>query len=193
MDGPLAHAFGAASQFFVAVVGSVPEMAWDAPGLGTWSLLELVGHANRAHTTIEEYLLRPRPPEPPGSSYFNDEAVEQRGRQAVAALGNDPHSAAAAASKRTISLIAETADDATISGPAGTMPLVSYLPTRIAELTIHGLDIMRVTGNELPVPAEALLASLRSVSDLVVRRGKGTVALLALSGRSPLPPGFSAY
>ena len=151
------------------------------------------GTRNRVHTTIEEYLLRPRPPEPPGSSYFNEEAVEERGRQAVAALGDDPRRAVAAASRRTISLIAASTDDVTISGPAGTMPLVNYLPTRIAELTIHGLDIMRVTGNELAVPPEALLASLRSVSDRVVGRGKGTVALLALSGRSPLPPGFSAY
>ena len=72
--------FEAASQFLVQVVQAVPETAWDVPGLGTWSVVQLVAHANRAHTTIEDYLARPQRPEPPGSSYFTPEAIAARGR-----------------------------------------------------------------------------------------------------------------
>ena len=90
MEGPLVVAFGAASRFFAEAVGLVPATAWTQSGLGNWSLVELVAHGNRAHTTLEEYLLRPRPPEPAGSSYFSDQAVAERGREAVAALGTDP-------------------------------------------------------------------------------------------------------
>jgi hypothetical protein len=86
----------------------------------------------------------------------------------------------------------------------------------VAELTIHGLDILRaleasvpvppvqvpgppvpvpgpLPGPPVPVPPEALAESLRCVTERIVRQGTGAVALLALSGRSPLPPGFSAY
>jgi uncharacterized protein (TIGR03083 family) len=191
MDGPSADAFVAASGFFVAVVGTVPEGAWASPGLGTWTVLDLVGHGNRAHTTLVEYVLQPRPPEPPGSGYFSEEAI--------AALGDDPYGAVGAASGRAIALVRERAADEAVAGPAGATTLAAYVPTRVAELTIHGLDILRaleVSAPDVapvPVPPEALAESLRCVSERVVGQGTGAVALLALSGRLPLPPGFSAY
>jgi Mycothiol maleylpyruvate isomerase N-terminal domain len=199
VDGPSVDAFVAASRFLVDVVGTVPKGAWESAGLGSWTVLELVGHANRAHTTLADYLLRPRPPEPPGSGYFSEEAIAARGREAVAALGDDPYGAVAAASERSIALVRERAADEALSGPAGTTTLAAYVPTRVAELTIHGLDIQRALELSVPdlapvpVPAEALAESLRSVTGRLVRQGTGAVALLALSGRSPLPPGFSAY
>jgi len=121
MEGPLVKAFGMASRFFAEAVGLVPETAWHQNGLGDWSVLELVAHGNRAHTTLEEYLLRPRPPEAPGSSYFSDEAVAERGREAVAALGADPVRAVVAASGRAIALVERTPANTTLGSPAGTM------------------------------------------------------------------------
>jgi uncharacterized protein (TIGR03083 family) len=190
----LVLAFGAASRFFAEAVGLVPASAWPQPGLGDWTVVELVGHGNRAHTTLEEYLLRPRPPEPAGSSYFSDEAVGQRGREAVAALGDHPAAVVEAASGRAITLVERTPANATIGSPAGTMTLGAYLPSRISELTIHGLDVAAALGRpELTPPAPALVESLRYVTGRLVKKGEGQIALLALAGRAVLPPGLSAY
>lgn len=64
MDDPLATAFALASRFLVEAVRLVPYEDWESPGLGIWSVRELVGHANRGQTTVEDYLLRPQPPRP---------------------------------------------------------------------------------------------------------------------------------
>jgi len=192
MKDALATAFNDASQFLVEAVGLVREEDWGSPGLGTWDLRELVGHANRSHTLIEEYILRPQQPEPPGSAYFSDEAVAARGKQAVAALGKDPLPAVRAASAAAILLVEATEADAIVGSPAGTMTLYKYLPSRIAELTVHGLDITRAVGSELSPPVSALTESLVFVARRSVRKD-GAAVLLALSGRGPLPVGYSAY
>ena len=87
MEGPSVEAFRLASRFLVQAVESVPESKWDSAAFGRWDMRELVAHANRAHTTIEDYLSQPRTPEPPDSGYFSEAAVAERGRRAVAALG----------------------------------------------------------------------------------------------------------
>ncbi len=73
------------------------------------------------------------------------------------------------------------------------MTLAEYLPSRIAELTIHGLDLTRALGAEIAVPTAAVQQSLRFLADPLVKQGKGELALLALSGRAQLPPDFSVY
>jgi uncharacterized protein (TIGR03083 family) len=192
MDDALAAAFADASGFLVEAVRLVPADSWDQPGIGTWTRLELAGHANRSHTLLAEYLLRPQPPQPPGSPYFSAEAIAARGREAVADLGADPAAAIAAASASAIALVAATPPDAILGSPAGTMPLRRYLPSRIAELTIHGLDITGALGADLAPPAAALQQSLAFVAALAARRD-GTAALLALTGRGRLPAGYSVY
>lgn len=196
MEDALKTAFADASRFLVSAVALVPVTAWDEPGLDRWTMRELVGHANRSHTLIEEYLLRPLPPEPPGSSYFSDAAVAARGREAAAALGDDPAAAVRAASASAIALVGRTAPDAPVGSPMGTMPLARYLPSRTAELTIHGLDITRAVNAALAPPAAALQESLAFAAVSAARRGgteTGVTVLLALSGRGALPPGFSVY
>lgn len=201
MEGALVRAYEAASGFFVAALKAVPGTAWAAPALGTWSVRDLVGHANRAHTLVEEYLLRPVPPQPPDSDYFSPGAIAARAREAAMRLGDHPEKTVTECSQRTIALIRQAPAGAEVSGPMGTMALADYLPSRTAELTVHTLDLTRalgtfpgVTPGALPsAPAEALAESLRSVTSQLVRRGHGETALLALSGRAELPPGFSAY
>lgn len=192
MDDSLALAFGDASHFFVDVVALVPSDRWDSPGLGSWAVRELVAHANRSHTLLADYLLRPQPPEPPASAYFAPEAVAARGRQAVTALGDDPAAAVKKASADAISLVATTPADATIGSPAGTMTLASYLPSRIAELTIHGIDVARVIGADMAPPPLAIRESLGFVIERVAATASQEV-LLALTGRGSLPVDFSVY
>jgi uncharacterized protein (TIGR03083 family) len=192
MDDESVTAFRDASGFLVETVRAVPDSAWDAPGLGNWSVRELVAHANRGHTTLEEYLLRPQRPQPPGSPYFSDEAIAARGREAVRALGDDPAGAVAVTSTAVIALIEQSPPDAKIGSPAGTMTLAQFLPSRTAELTIHALDIARAVSADLTAPPSALRESLVFVAQRAAGRS-GQDVLLALSGRAPLPAGYSVY
>jgi uncharacterized protein (TIGR03083 family) len=192
MDDGSVTAFRDASRFLVEAVRLVPDSGWDAPGLGSWSMRELVAHANRGHTTVEEYLLRPQQPQPPGSAYFSDEAIAARGREAVRALGDDPAGAVAAASTAVIALIEQSPPEAKIGSPAGTMTLAQFLPSRTTELTIHALDIARAVGADLPAPPSALRESLMFVAQRAAGRS-GQDVLLALSGRGQLPAGYSVY
>jgi uncharacterized protein (TIGR03083 family) len=196
MEDELAGAFADASRFLAEAVALVPATAWDEPGLDRWTMRELVGHANRSHTLVEEYLLRPQPPEQPGSPYFSEAAIAARGRAAAAALGADPSAAVRAASDAAIALVGRTDPDAVIGSPMGRMPLRRYLPSRIAELTIHGLDVARAAHSGLNPPPAALQQSLAFAAMIAAQRGgteAGVTVLLALSGRGPLPPGFSVY
>lgn len=192
MDDALATAFRDASRFLVESVRLVPDGSWDAPGLGSWSVRELVAHANRGQTTVEDYLLRPQEPEPRGSTYFTEEAVAARGREAVLALGDDPVSVVAMTSTRVTTLVENNPLDARIGSPAGTMTLAEYLPSRVAELTIHALDIVHVLGADLAAPRTALQESLVFVAQRAMSKS-GQEVLLALTGRTQLPAGYSVY
>jgi uncharacterized protein (TIGR03083 family) len=192
MDGAVVTAFRDASRFLVDSVRLVPDSAWGAPGLGSWSVRELVAHANRGQTTVEDYLRHPQPPQPQGSAYFNDEAVAARGRDAVLALGDDAARAVAAASAQVTALVEQSPPDATIGSPAGTMTLAQYLPSRIAELTIHALDIIRAVGADATAPATALEESLVFAARRAANRS-GQDVLLAVTGRGQLPADYSVY
>jgi uncharacterized protein (TIGR03083 family) len=193
MQGTSADALKIASSFFVQVVALVSDGEWNSPGLGRWSLLELVGHTNRAHTTLEDYLLRPQPPVPRDSHYFSEDSIAQRGRESVAALGDNPPRTIRETSRRICALVDDASPEATIGSPARTMTLTEYLPSRTAELTIHGIDIVRALGSELAAPSEALAESLAFITGWCVTKGMGEIVLRALSGRQPLPSGFSVY
>src|SRR4051794_1692098 len=92
-------AFEEAAEWFVAMAGHAVGR-WDEPGLGEWSVRDLVGHAGRALLTVEAYLqTHPAQLEVASTTaYFervlaspaDDAAVAERGRQAGAALGGDP-------------------------------------------------------------------------------------------------------
>jgi uncharacterized protein (TIGR03083 family) len=193
VDDALAAAFADASGFLVEAVRLVPDGSWDEPGLGTWTRRELAGHANRSHALLAEYLRRPQPPQPPGSPYFSAAAIAARGRDAVAALGVDPAAAVAAASASAIALVGATPPDAVLGSPAGTMTLARYLPSRIAELTIHALDLAGALGAGLDPPPAALRESLAFVAALAARRDQPAAVLLALTGRRQLSAGYSVY
>src|SRR5437867_4748010 len=89
-----------AANFFVATVQQVRAEDWERPGLGVWTVRDLVGHTSRALLTVEMYLAQPavqrelmRPVD-----YFrraqaglaDPASVAARGREAGVALGSDP-------------------------------------------------------------------------------------------------------
>ena len=58
-DLTVREAFGEAARAFAELVRSIPPESWDGPGLGEWSVRDLVGHTSRALITVETYLQQP--------------------------------------------------------------------------------------------------------------------------------------
>lgn len=73
----------------------------------------------------------------------------------------------------------------------GRMRLSDYLPTRTFELVVHGADLAAAIGEQADLPPSAAVQALRIVEDLAVRDGQAAPLLLAATGRTGLPEGFS--
>jgi uncharacterized protein (TIGR03083 family) len=199
--GQVRRAFGQAADFYISTVQRIPPDRWTAPGLGIWSVRDLVGHTSRSLLTIESYLGKtsPGPSVVDPATYFvtalaaygDPTEVAERGRQAGAALGEDPLAMIRTIAERVLRLVAASPDDALIGMPVCAMQLATYLPTRVFELTVHTLDLAAALELVVEPPDEALTLSLELAANLAQRRGHGATVLLALSGRRPLPSGFS--
>jgi len=196
--------FAEAAAAFAEITSGIPGTAWDAAGLGEWNVRDLVGHTSRALVTVENYLAVPPAETAPRLddpvAYYaavrprlgDPSAVAERGRQAGRALGNDPAAAVGELVDRVGQILTTTADDAVLTTPGGAIQLLDYLPTRTFELTVHGLDLVRATGGLPPARLDApLSASLELAARLAFETGQAATALLALTGRAPLPSGFS--
>jgi len=147
--------FGSAATSFAALVHEIPAGAWGEPGLGEWDVRSLVGHTSRSLTTVrsylrttaervdittpEEYYVRVTP-----SALGIDPAdVAERGRQAGRELGDDPTAAVDALVSGVMSELT-TVDNPLIEVIGGLgIRLHTYLPTRVFELAVHGMDIAR--------------------------------------------------
>ncbi|HWJ53602.1 MAG TPA: maleylpyruvate isomerase N-terminal domain-containing protein, partial [Propionibacteriaceae bacterium] len=113
------------------------------------------------------------------------------GRAAGVALGDDPAAAVRALVDRVLPLVAGD-DDPLITTAGGGMRLRQYLPTRTFELVVHGLDIARAAGLPAPDYSTGLLTEVLALTaEAAVLGRRGPEVLLALTGRTTLPPGFS--
>ena len=90
-----------------------------------------------------------------------------------------------------LALVEGLPDDHPMHTPGGVRPLSRYLPSRVAELTIHTVDLARALGVEAEPPRECVRTTLYALADYAVRQGTGAEVAFALTGRAPLPPGFS--
>jgi hypothetical protein len=187
------------------VVARIPASAWDGPGLGDWSLRDLVGHTSRSLVTVIDYLARPVADAvvPSAAAYYVAVAaamssgtigaadVTERGRQAGRDLGEDPSSRFGELTDEAIRVAESTDLELVVHTIVGGMRVAAYLPTRTFELCVHGLDISAATGIPLDLPEHAVeeAASLAAVT--AAQRGLGADLLLALTGRRSLPDGFS--
>ena len=195
--------FAAAAAAFAALAGRIQPGQWDQPGLGDWDIRSLAGHTSRSLTTVLGYLDQPaeRTAIATSEQYYawaraaaaslGAEAVAERGRQAGRELGADPAASVRRLAAEAVRRVRSTAGDPVITTLGGGMRLSDYLPTRTFELAVHGLDLAAAAG----VPAGLPPAVLRAAADLAARiavvLGDGPLLLRALTGREPLPGGFS--
>ena len=184
---------------FVEQVRGLPVEAYDGPGLGDWDLRALVGHASRSLVTVLTYLDEPAEEATIGSAaeYYLAIAgidagdVTARGVAAGAAMGEDPAGFVEGLLAEVRTKLAAYDDDYVLTTIAGGMSLWAYFPTRTFELVVHGLDIARATGAPLFLPDHAVAEAVALAGNVAARTGRGPDLLLALTGRQPLPDGFS--
>jgi uncharacterized protein (TIGR03083 family) len=194
--------FLAAAATVADLVARIPDGSWAGPGLGVWDLRALVGHTGRSLITVTTYLAQRAPAldVPTPEAYYvavaraggaNTAAIAQRGRDAGAALGDDPATAFRTLLVEATAALDGAADDDVVPTIAGGMRVGSYLPTRIFELAVHGLDIAAATGLPVAFAPVVLAEAAVLAARVAVALDHGPAVLAALTGRTALPGGFS--
>ena len=193
--------FAAAARSASDAIAQIPANAWDGPGLGEWTVRDLVGHTSRSLVTVIDYLARPVAEEVvlSASAYLaaisggtiDTDAVTERGRQAGRDLGDDPASRFHALVDEAVRVAEGTDPDLVVHTIVGGMRVAAYLPTRTFELCVHGLDIAAATGIPVDLPPRAVEEASALAAVAAAQRGLGPDLLLAMTGRRSLPPGFS--
>lgn len=192
-EGETADAFRYASHWWRSIVGAVEDHQWNQPGVGEWSVRELVAHGDRAYKTVIEYL---------GSDTKDPTEIYTAAAYFRTVLAEEtPHVHIAARAKREAAeradwvmatdefaqhaeqLIADTPGDATVHLFVGEMQLDQYLATRVIELVIHGLDLSTAIGLPVTPPPAAIEVALRVLIDLG-NASDLTAVLRLLTGRS---------
>jgi uncharacterized protein (TIGR03083 family) len=195
------EAYAAATACFVDMVARVGDAQWEHPGLGEWTVRDLVGHTSRALLTVEAYVNKPadqveveRPVDyflRAKASLADPAAVAARGREAGQALGIDPAGMVRDIAGRVLVRLKEVPDTAVVGTPVGGMRLIDYLPSRVFELVVHTLDLAAALSLEVTLPDSATMVSLHLLADLALQPGKAAPLLLAATGRSTLLGGYS--
>lgn len=194
---------------FTEVVSAIPPGRLGELALGSWSVQNLIGHASRALSTIEDYCGQRAPGEQisgpaayfvaAGAPALGSEAREligkniaERGKRSGEALGDDPASAVRLLARRVVSLVENSGDLTPMATALGPMTLVDYLPTRTFELTVHSLDLAGALNLTVPRELEpAITASLVLAAEVAAAGNDAGQVLLALCGRGPLPVPFT--
>ena len=179
--------FAQAIRFFLNVVAQIPEEDWNRTALGVWSVRDLIGHTSRAIALVDVYAtegtMRNR--------FGTVEGIADRARQAGQALGSNPIATLNRLADRVLSLVERLPDDHIMHTPGGVQELSRYLRTRVTELTIHTLDLAKALGIEAEPPEECLCETLYVLSNYTISRKVGVEVAFALTGRTPLPSGFT--
>ncbi|TDL42961.1 maleylpyruvate isomerase N-terminal domain-containing protein [Kocuria rosea] len=191
-----------AGAWFADLVGEIRPHHWTRPGLGAWDVRALVGHTHRALVTLGTYLTIPADDETcTGTAQYyalsaaaTDPAeVAARGVAAGRELGRHPAATVRASLDRARDALAQVPvdDDPLIRTLVGGTRLRAYVPTRTFELAVHGLDVAQACGLDRRPPEHVLADAGRTALELAAHGGHLPGVLLALTGRRPLPPGFS--
>lgn len=197
------RAFADAAASFAVTVDGIGDERWATPGLGEWTVLDLVGHTSRALLTVEQYRRSGRKgPERDTIEYYravrsslgDPAAVAERGREAGRALGADVAESVRALVTRVTELVDSSDADTLLETPVGAWRLADYLPTRVFELAVHTADLRRSLGGAFDIePASVAHEALRVLGALVAdaEPDEAGELLAALTGRGLLSAGYS--
>lgn len=198
--------FAEVAAVFVQRVLGLTEETWSAPGLGVWTVRELVGHTLRAFATVDNFLDNPGDSDAvlaaeSAPEYFRialsmtpdiHEQVARRGNLAGLELGDDPTAAVVDRVGITMGRLSGTDGSEVGATAIGLMRLVDYLPTRLVELVVHVGDLCVAAGEPLPDLGSAMLSVIDTVAASASPDNR-TRVLRSMVGRDRLPDGFSVW
>ncbi len=199
--------FRSAAVAYVDLVSRIAAERWDGPGLGDWTLRDLVGHTvSSALRQVPDVLATPAPEVVVGSAegYWSfarsvpaeivaaamvasTEDARQTGRE----LGDDPADAIGELAGRATQALAVAGDDDIVTTAVGGMRVRDWLPTRTFELVVHGMDTAAAAGLTQEFAPEAVAEAVTIAARTAAAAGDGELVLRALTGRAELPPKFS--
>lgn len=197
----------AAADAFAELLERLPTGPWDSPGLGEWSLRDLLGHAvSSGFVEVRAVLSTPAQAELTASAqaYFGlartvpaevyaaaVAASTDSARRDGAALGDAPAATARALIGEITALLDTLGDDDLVTTAGGGMRVAAWLPTRTFELVVHGGDVAAAAGIEFTPPPAAVASAVTLAARIAAEVGDGVPVLRALTGRATLPEAFS--
>jgi hypothetical protein len=199
--------YRSAAVAYVDLVSRIAAERWDSPGLGDWTLRDLVGHtagsalrqvpdvlavpaAELAVASAEGYwaFARSVPADVIAAARVTaGEDARETGRQ----LGDDPAGVLREMTGRATHALAGAGDDDLVATPVGGMRVRDWLPTRTFELVVHGMDTAAAAGVRHEFAPDALAEAAALASRTAVAVGDGEPLLRALTGRGALPAAFT--
>lgn len=199
--------YRAAAVSFADLVSRLPADRWDGPGLGDWTLRELVGHTvSSALRQVPPVLAAPGGTATLGSPQdywaFARSAPSEMHAAATAAssvdaletgkwLGDEAAARVSELAGQATAALAAARDDDVVSTPAGGMRVRDWVPTRTFELVVHGLDIAAAAGVPFDLALDAVTETVTLAAQVAAAVGDGPLVLSALTGRTQLPEHFS--
>jgi uncharacterized protein (TIGR03083 family) len=192
---------------FADLVSRIPPAALDGPGLGEWTLRDLLGHTVSSALRQVPTVLADRAPTllvPAPEAYFAlarvapadlvaavRRASTDDARATGAALGDDPADAVSGYIGKATAALAGVSDDDLVVTPAGGMRVQDWLPTRTFELVVHASDAAVAAGLPIGFDHDTLASATALAARIAAAVGQGVPILRALTGRAPLPTDFS--
>lgn len=198
------RAFRSAAVSFADLISRLPAGAWDKPGLGEWTLRELAGHATSSGLRQVPLVLARPADEITRASSEDYWLLAKVAPADVVAAAHRASSEDARTTAETLdaemagTLVGEATqalgrvqDDDLVETAAGGMRVRDWIPTRTFELVVHGLDLARAAAIEFHLTPEVYADVAAQAARTAAVGGGGPAVLLALTGRTPLPPTFS--
>jgi len=176
-------------------VRTVPREQLTMPATSEWTVAELFGHAARAFVATVTVVATPLDPSSRAlagaADYYRTamslsgvhDGITQRGREAGAALMDDPFGTVRADADRAAPLVAATPLDREVQHAAGRLAFGEYLATRVAELVLHTVDLQLAVGVAPSFPAGPAQRTRDLMVELVDRVDPLVVACV-LTGRA---------
>ena len=200
-------AYKSAVAVFTDLIHRVPGDRWDRPGLGEWSVRDLVGHnVSSALRQVTVVLTTPATTEEVGSpegywAYARSVPAEvvaaarvvasEDARKTGAELGAEPAVAVTEFARHATGALSAVGDADVVAAPVGGMRVREWIPTRTFELVVHGLDVAAAAGVPAEFAAEVVAVTTMQAARVAATGPDSTLLLRALTGRTALPPGFS--
>ncbi|MFN8016950.1 MAG: maleylpyruvate isomerase N-terminal domain-containing protein [Acidimicrobiales bacterium] len=187
------EAYREAGHWWRSLVGGIDDHQWAQPGIGEWTVRELVAHGCRAFRTVPQYLAM----EVVDPTWLDSAAQYFR----IVLAEETPHVHIAARARKEAAeepdwvvatdrfwAEADLAVSTRLGGAlvrtfVGEMRLDQYLATRVVELVVHGLDLGDAIGIPSPPPPPAAKVAIAVLMDLASPDDLGSIARL-LTGRA---------